>query len=112
MRSFTTTAIVFGLFAITALGDNCKPQLQYCGSTLLDVGATPPLTPLTRHAEPFAGDYKDQIEQALRDSNSGIVDATNARFVCLGGDAGLIGFIEYCSDGCVDHGSGNSDECK
>ncbi|KAF3017070.1 hypothetical protein E8E14_006212 [Neopestalotiopsis sp. 37M] len=74
---------------------NCTPGLNYCGSTLLDIG-----------------DYQPQIDQALADAGEGNDNhARDYLFHCAGGDNGVIEFLQRCEHGCKDAGGGVSDRC-
>lgn len=61
----------------------------------------------------LSGNYQPQIDQNTYDRTGHVEDAggENALYNCGGGRNGVIGFLEYCSGGCQDNGSGKSDQC-
>ncbi|EHK20907.1 uncharacterized protein TRIVIDRAFT_139640, partial [Trichoderma virens Gv29-8] len=79
-----------------ATARNCKKNLDYCGSTLLDIG-----------------NYEGQIISAL--GSAGKPTDNNWRrkslFYCAGGPNGEIQWTEYCGERCVDAGKDKSDYC-
>ncbi|KAL1985853.1 hypothetical protein VTN96DRAFT_7345 [Rasamsonia emersonii] len=95
MKSFTIATTTTIILAIGAMARNCTPGLNYCGSTLLDIGH-----------------YQSQIDQAIADA--GVPEVDNGReslFHCIGGDNGVIKYLGDCPNGCHDAGAGNSDYC-
>lgn len=59
------------------------------------------------------GKYRSEIEQELYNKH---IDGDehhvqNSLFECGAGGKGWIGWKDYCSTGCRDGGSGNSDHC-
>ncbi|KAK9445152.1 hypothetical protein VB005_00259 [Metarhizium brunneum] len=71
---------IFSLAVIACLvpsisGDNCKPGLSYCGSTLLQIG-----------------NYSDQVDAALKAQslNTSAQVTANTLFDCIGGPSGDI----------------------
>ncbi|KAK1770395.1 hypothetical protein QBC33DRAFT_566834 [Phialemonium atrogriseum] len=93
MKSFAITSVLLFL-AGGAMARNCTPGLNYCGSTLNNIG-----------------NYQGQIDQALHDAgraNGGSDDL----FHCVGGDSGVIDWIGYCPNGCRDNGKDVSDSCN
>ncbi|KFY44048.1 hypothetical protein V494_01672 [Pseudogymnoascus sp. VKM F-4513 (FW-928)] len=91
----TLIATVVAVFAASAIADNCKPGLNYCGKTLRAVG-----------------NYQAQIDQAVFDAgqqllNNGLGDL----FYCVGGNNGVIRWKSHCGNGCVDGGRDHSDYC-
>ncbi|GAD93784.1 conserved hypothetical protein [Paecilomyces variotii No. 5] len=87
---------VISTLAPMVVADNCKTGLNYCGYNLLNIG-----------------NYGPQVNQALSNANQPIDDAHihESIFHCNGGSNGDITFLAYCSGGCQDGGSGNSDFC-
>lgn len=122
MKSFTvatTTASI--LLAIgSAMAGNCTPGLNYCGSTLMDIGKqntstvidTGMQTSRANHVFLVKGHYQSQIDQAI--SDAGVPELDNGHeslFHCIGGDNGVISYLGDCPNGCHDAGHGNSDYC-
>ncbi|MCJ1286466.1 hypothetical protein MMC26_005811 [Xylographa opegraphella] len=83
----------------SVMASNCKPGLQYCGSTLLSVG-----------------NYQGQIDQCYYDVVGEGYEAPNGGknmlFGCEGGRSGVIKYFKTCAAGCHDAGSGKSDYCN
>jgi hypothetical protein len=39
-------------------------------------------------------------------------NGNDALFNCIGGNSGVIHYLQICSNGCKDNGGGNSDSCR
>ncbi|KFY17850.1 hypothetical protein V492_00347 [Pseudogymnoascus sp. VKM F-4246] len=90
---FTLLTAAVAIFATGVVASNCKTDLYYCGSNLMN-----------------RGDYRDQIDTALRivgRSGNGDDDL----FLCEGGSDGAIRFVEHCPSDCVDGGTDHNDYC-
>ncbi|KAK6850210.1 hypothetical protein PG995_014043 [Apiospora arundinis] len=93
---FTSLASIALLAAAGADARNCKPNLNYCGSTLLSIG-----------------DYRGQIQQAMVAAGHDPDTYPNEYlFRCVGGSEGLISVLYSCNRGCQDNGNDKSDTCK
>lgn len=107
------SAAVSLALATFAMARNCTPGLNYCGSTLLAIGKSNWIElGFVFDSHITIGDYQAQIDQSLADAGQG--NANNGRddlFQCIGGDNGVIKFLQYCGNGCKDEGSGVSDRC-
>ncbi|KAH8693678.1 hypothetical protein BGW36DRAFT_383509 [Talaromyces proteolyticus] len=92
----TLAVAVIGTLAPMVAADNCKTGLNYCGYNLLAIGS-----------------YGNQVNQALSNAGQPTDDAHSREsiFHCNGGANGDITYTNYCSGGCQDGGSGNSDYC-
>lgn len=116
MQTFTIVATLLAAFATSAAASNCKPGLDYCGSTLLGIG-TPFLSLSPVHLSPFEhqltatplGNYAGQVDAATKAAKAS--SNVNAHlFSCIGGPDGAIQLIQQCGT-CIDSGKGNSDVC-
>ncbi|KAK1252057.1 hypothetical protein MKX08_003244 [Trichoderma sp. CBMAI-0020] len=97
MASMRALFLLFALITLT-LAANCKSGLNYCGFNLLGIG-----------------NYQPQIIDALQKasldaSNKGV--STNTLFHCDGGLNGDISVVKFCTNRCIDGGSGKSDVCN
>ena len=61
----------------------------------------------------LSGNYQPQIDQNTFDRTGLVEDnnGANALYSCGGGRSGVIGYLQLCSGGCQDNGSGTSDQC-
>ncbi|UKZ54386.1 hypothetical protein TrVGV298_008194 [Trichoderma virens] len=92
------TLFLLSSFATLTLAANCNPGLDYCGFNLLGIGNYQP-------------QINDALEKASLDpSNKGV--STNTLFHCVGGYNGDIVVIKFCTNRCIDGGSGKSDFCN
>jgi hypothetical protein len=88
---FIIMLLISSMLVINA--SNCREGLNYCGSTLMAIGA-----------------YDPQIQAAAKDPST--TDHSSKLFKCIGGNDGDIELIESCTNECVDKGAGTSDSCN
>jgi hypothetical protein len=111
-----TAVLISALFATAVSSRNCKPGLFYCGSTLISIGkrnknqsGSLNIYVLTDQSR-CTGNYGGQIDQAMYAAGKPFVDASKTLFYCVGGDNGVIAYVNTCGV-CQDNGADRSDKC-